>query len=157
MTSISAVETSGTAGDTPTYTTVVTVTDPDGLLASGAKASVTIPVHAATNVVRVPASAVTPTGTGTATVSVLESGSETVKSIEVKTGATGGGWVEITSGLTAGQTVVLADNTAELPTNTSNRRTTTTTRATATASAAAQPAGASTTQPTAAPSATPTR
>ena len=91
ITSISAVETSGTAGDTPTYTTVVTVSDADGLLASGAKASVTIPVASATNAVRVPASAVTPTGTGTATVQVLASGSSTASTVQVTTGAVGGG------------------------------------------------------------------
>jgi len=159
ITSISAVETSGTAGDTPTYATVVTVSDPDGLLASGGRASVTIPVASATNAVRVPTSAVTPTGTGTATVSVLESGSETAKSVTVKTGAVGGGWVQITEGITAGDKVVLADNTAELPTNTSNRRTTSTStaRASASASAAAQPGGASTAQATAQPTATATR
>lgn len=121
ITSISAVETSGTAGDTPTYTTVVTVSDADGLLASGAKASVTIPVASATNAVRVPASAVTPTGTGTATVQVLASGSSTASTVQVTTGAVGGGWVEITQGVDEGDLVVLADNTAALPTNSSNR------------------------------------
>lgn len=158
ITSISAVETSGTAGDTPTYTTVVTVSDADGLLASGAKASVTIPVASATNAVRVPASAVTPTGTGTATVQVLASGSSTASTVQVTTGAVGGGWVEIKQGISAGDTVVLADNTAELPTNTTNqRRTTTTTRATAGATTSAQPGGGSSTQPSAQPTATASR
>lgn len=155
VTAISVVETSGTAGATPTYATVVTVADPGVLLASGAKASVTIPVASATGVVRVPASAVTPTGTGTATVQVVSAGSATATSVEVRTGAVGGGWVQIVDGITAGQTVVLADNTAELPTNTTNRRTSNTTRATA--SASAQPDGGSTSQPSAAPSATPSR
>ncbi len=158
ITSISAVETSGTAGDTPTYTTVVTVSDADGLLGSGAKASVTIPVASATNAVRVPASAVTPTGTGTATVQVLASGSSTASTVQVTTGAVGGGWVEIKQGISAGDTVVLADNTAELPTNTNNNQrrttTTTTTRATAGATSAAQPGGGSSTQPSAQPTAT---
>ena len=161
ITSISAVETSGTAGDTPTYTTVVTVSDADGLLASGAKASVTIPVASATNAVRVPASAVTPTGTGTATVQVLASGSSTASTVQVTTGAVGGGWVEIKQGISAGDTVVLADNTAELPTNTNNNQrrttTTTTTRATAGATSAAQPGGGSSTQPSAQPTATASR
>ena len=161
ITSISAVETSGTAGDTPTYTTVVTVSDADGLLASGAKASVTIPVASATNAVRVPASAVTPTGTGTATVQVLASGSSTASTVQVTTGAVGGGWVEIKQGISAGDKVVLADNTAELPTNTNNNQrrttTTTTTRATAGATSAAQPGGGSSTQPSAQPTATASR
>lgn len=157
ITSISAVETSGTAGDTPTYTTVVTVSDADGLLASGAKASVTIPVASATNAVRVPASAVTPTGTGTATVQVLASGSSTASTVQVTTGAVGGGWVEIKQGISAGDTVVLADNTAELPTNTNNNQRRTTTTATAQATSAAQPGGGSSTQPSAQPTATASR
>ncbi len=157
ITSISAVETSGTAGDTPTYTTVVTVSDADGLLASGAKASVTIPVASATNAVRVPASAVTPTGTGTATVQVLASGSSTASTVPVTTGAVGGGWVEIKQGISAGDTVVLADNTAELPTNTNNNQRRTTTTATAQATTAAQPGGGSSTQPSAQPTATASR
>ncbi len=159
VTAISVVETSGTTGESPTYTTLVTVSDPDGLLAAGAKASATIPVAAATNVVRVPVSAVTPTGTGTATVSVLESGAAVARTVEVQTGAVGGGWVQITSGVTAGQTLVLADTTTELPTNTTNRRTTTGTRSSATASAstAAQPGGGRTTSAAAAPSASPSR
>lgn len=157
ITSISAVETSGTAGDTPTYTTVVTVSDADGLLASGAKASVTIPVASATNAVRVPASAVTPTGTGTATVQVLASGSSTASTVQVTTGAVGGGWVEIKQGISAGDTVVLADNTAELPTNTNNNQRRTTTTATAQATTAAQSGGGSSTQPSAQPTATASR
>ena len=125
ITSISTLETSGTAGDSPTYATTVSIPDPEMRLASGATASVSIPVKSAANVVRVPASAVTPTGTGTATAQVLATvSSETPETVAVQTGAVGGGWVEITSGLNAGQIVVLADNTAEIPTNTSQRRTT---------------------------------
>ena len=70
------------------------------------------------------------------------------------------GWIEITQGVNAGDLVVLADNTAALPTNSNGRRTTTTTtRATASASAApgggAAPDGGG--QPSAAPSAAPSR
>ena len=75
--------------------------------------------------------------------------------------AVGGGWVEIKQGISAGDTVVLADNTAELPTNTNNNQrrttTTTTTRATAGATSAAQPGGGSSTQPSAQPTATASR
>ena len=157
LTGISAIETSGTAGASPTYTTLVTVSDSGGLLASGAKASVTIPMASATGVVRLPASAVTPTGSGTATVQVLGAGSTTATSVEVTTGAVGGGWVQITKGITAGQSVVLADTTADLPTNSNNRRTTSTTRASASPSAGSQPGGESTTRASAAPSASPSR
>ncbi|MFT3834545.1 MAG: HlyD family efflux transporter periplasmic adaptor subunit [Micropruina sp.] len=156
ITAISATETSGTAGDTPTYSTTVTVSDPDALLASGARASVSIPVTTATAVVRVPVSAVTPTGTGAGTVQlVTEARAENATTTPVTTGAVGGGWIEITSGVKAGDLVVLADNTAALPTNSNGRRTTTsTTRAMASPSATGQP-----TQPTgqAQPTPAPTR
>ncbi len=123
VTGISLLETSGTSGSTTTYATTIAVSDPDGLLASGAKASVAIPIKAVTGVVSVPVSAVTPTGTGTATVNVLASGATTPTTTTVKTGAVGGGWVEITEGLTAGQVVVLADSTAEIPANATRSRT----------------------------------
>jgi len=142
--SIATLETSGTSGSSPTYTTTVSVSDATGLLASGSKAAVVIPVRAETSVLRVPASAVTPTGTGTATVQVVENaGATTASTVEVTTGAVGGGWVQITSGLEAGTLVVLADNTAEIPSNQSNRRSTSTTtsRSGATASASASAAG----------------
>lgn len=153
LTSIATLATSGTSGDTATYTAIALIEDPQALLPSGAKAGVTIPVKSVTGVIRVPASAVTPTGSGTATVSVLTSASATsATSTEVKTGAVGGGWVEIMSGLEAGTIVVLADNTAEIPSNQSSRRRTT---SSSTASASA-PATSGTSTPTAAPSATAT-
>lgn len=159
LTGISALETSGTAGDTPTYTAIVTASDPGRLLASGARASVRIPVKTAVAVVRVPASAVTPTGTGTGTVQVVTNPrADTASTVTVTTGAVGGGWIEITQGVAAGDLVVLADNTAALPANSTNRRTTTTTSPNAgpgTNAPSATPSGG--VQPSAAPSASPTR
>ncbi len=139
ITTIASLETSGTSGDTPTYTTTVSVSDPTGLLASGANASVLIPVKSETNVLRLPASAVTPTGTGTATVEVVDStNADSSSTVTVETGAVGGGWVQITSGLDAGQIVVLADNTAAIPENQTFRgRTSSSSSASASASAAA--------------------
>ncbi len=123
---VATLATSGTSGDGATYTTEVSVSDPDGLLATGAKAAVVIPVQAETGVLRVPASAVTPTGTGTATVQVVTEPSATnATTVEVQTGATGGGWVQVTSGLRSGQLVVLADATADIPSNSTSRRTVT--------------------------------
>ncbi|MGV8909048.1 MAG: biotin/lipoyl-binding protein [Propionicimonas sp.] len=143
LTAISSLETSGTSG-TPTYTTTVAVSDADQRLATGARASVAIAVKSAIGVIRVPASAVTPTGAGTATVKVLaNAGSDTTSSVDVKTGAVGGGWVAITAGLEAGKLVVLADTTAAIPTNVNGRRTTTTTAATSRASAGATASAAS--------------
>ena len=156
LTGISVLETSGTSGSTPTYATTVAVSDADQLLASGAKASVAIAVKSVTGVVRLPTSAVTPTGTGTATVMVLASATaETTTTADVKTGAVGGGWVAITEGLEAGKLVVLADRTADIPTNDNRRRTTTTSTSSSSASssASAQPSSApsspASTQPTA--------
>ncbi|MFT4216340.1 MAG: HlyD family efflux transporter periplasmic adaptor subunit [Micropruina sp.] len=154
LTTISAVETSGTAGDTPTYAATVTVSDPDQLLASGAKASVSLPVKSATNVVRVPVSAVTPTGTDTGTVQIVgDARADSATLTNVTTGAVGGGWIEITDGVKAGDLVVLADNTAELPANSTGRRSSS--QSSASASASAQPAASS--APSAAPSASPSR
>jgi HlyD family secretion protein len=148
VTNISLIETSGTAGDSPTYTTTVGVPDSDGLLASGSKASVTVPVKSVAGVVTVPVSAVTPTGTGTATVQVLTSGSDTPKTTEVKTGAVGGGRVEITEGLTVGQVVVIADRTAAIPSNQSNtRRTTSSSSSSSSSTASARASATATTQP----------
>ncbi len=149
--SISLLETSGTSGDTPTYATTIVVTDPDEKLASGAKASVSIPVKAVTGVVTVPVSAVTPTGTGTATVQVLAAGSQTPTTTTVKTGAVGGGRIEITEGLTAGQVVVIADRTADIPSNTTNRRTTRTSTTSSSGSTASSATPAATTEPSAQP------
>lgn len=113
---ISVLETSGTAGDSPTYTTTVVVEDPEMLLNQGARASVEIVTRTASGVVTVPVSAVTPTGIGTGTLQVVESASDdSAEIVEVKTGAVGGGRVEITDGLASGQLVVLSDRTAPLP------------------------------------------
>lgn len=155
ITWISALETSGTSGSTATYSTTVAVTDPDSLLYSGSKASVLIPVKSATSVVRVPASAVTPTGTGTATVQTLTSAAATsATTVTVQTGAVGGGWVQITSGLNAGQLVVLADSTEAIPTTTNNLRrsssSTSSTRSSASATALPSTGTGASSQPSAA-------
>jgi hypothetical protein len=64
--------------------------------------------------VAVPTSAVTVEG-GRATVTVLEDGKPS--DVTVQTGAVGEVWTEITDGLAIGQTVVLADLDAPLPTS----------------------------------------
>lgn len=122
ITSIAVLETSGTAGDNPTYTTRVVVTDPDMLLKEGAKAGVEIVTATAGGVVLVPASAVTPTGSGSGTVGVIDpASSDTAETVDVSTGAVGGGRVEITGGLTEGQIVVLSDRTLDIDTLTSSQ------------------------------------
>ena len=160
---INSLETSGTSGSAPTFATTVAVSDPDQLLATGAKASVAIAVKSVTGVVRRPASAVTPTGPGTATVQVVATATaDTASSVGVKTGAVGAGWVEITEGLEAGKLVVLADSTAAIPTNADRRRTTTSTstassQASAPATAAAAPSSGGTVQASVQPTATATK
>ena len=163
LTAINSLETSGTSGSAPTYATTVAVSDPDQLLATGAKASVAIAVKSVTGIVRLPASAVTPTGPGTATVQVVATATaDTASSVGVKTGAVGAGWVEITEGLEAGKLVVLADSTAAIPTNADRRRTTTSTstassQASAPATAAAAPSSGGTVQASVQPTATATK
>ena len=118
---ISVLETSGTAGDSPTYTTSIVVEDPDMLLNEGARAGVEIVTRTAAGVTTVPVSAVTPTAAGTGTVQVLDSASdETAETVTVTTGAVGGGRVEIVEGISPGQVVVLSDRTAALPSNDSS-------------------------------------
>ncbi len=129
VSNISILETSGTAGDNPTYATTIAVSDPGLVLKEGARADVEIITATASAVVTVPASAVTPTGAGTGTVQVLDSvSSDTAETITVATGAVGGGRVEITDGLSEGRIVVLSDRTASIDsltasTTTSSRRT----------------------------------
>ena len=118
---ISVLETSGTAGDSPTYTTSIVVEDPDMLLNEGARAGVEIVTRTAAGVTTVPVSAVTPTAAGTGTVQVLDSASdETAETVTVTTGAVGGGRVEIVEGISPGQVVVLSDRTAALPSSDSS-------------------------------------
>lgn len=152
ITNINVLETSGTSGS-PTFTTTVTVRDPGKLLADGAKASVAIPVTSVTGVVTVPASALTPTGTGTGTVLVLNTGSDTPTSTTVSTGAVGGGLVEITEGLTAGAVVVLADRTAEIPSNSTTRNRSRSSSSSSSSSSASKSGNSSTgSQPSSQPS-----
>ena len=118
---ISVLETSGTAGDSPTYTTSIVVEDPDMLLNEGARAGVEIVTRTAAGVTTVPVSAVTPTAAGTGTVQVLDNASdETAETVTVTTGAVGDGRVEIVEGISPGQVLVLSDRTAALPSSDSS-------------------------------------
>lgn len=103
------------SSSSPAYDVVVTVPQAGDTLATGAKASVAIATSRVDNALVVPVSAVTTVGTGTGSVGVLTDGVLTTAT--VRTGVVGQGRVQILSGLTAGQTVVLADAAAALPTN----------------------------------------
>lgn len=104
-----------TNATSPAYDVVVSVPEAGDTLATGAKASVVISTSRVDDVLTVPVSAVTTVATGTGSVGVLKDG--VVSSATVRTGVVGQGRVQILSGLTAGQTVVLADTAAALPTN----------------------------------------
>jgi multidrug efflux pump subunit AcrA (membrane-fusion protein) len=94
----------------------VTISLPSGTtgLRNGSVAAVSIVTKAASHALVVPTSAVHTAGT-VHTVDVLEG--STPKSVQVKVGAVGTTWTEVTSGLTAGQEVVLADLKQPLPTS----------------------------------------
>jgi multidrug efflux pump subunit AcrA (membrane-fusion protein) len=83
-------------------------------LRNGSVASVSIITKEASHALVVPTSAVHTAGTAH-TVDVVSGG--TPKSVPVKVGAVGTTWTEITSGLTAGQEVVLATLDQPLPTS----------------------------------------
>ena len=89
-----------------TYPVIVTVTSSTGQLAAGSAAQTVIDLSQADNTAVVPTSAVHTTGTGSY-VYVDKAGQEVRQT--VKTGLVGDVYTQITSGLTQGQVVVLAD------------------------------------------------
>jgi multidrug efflux pump subunit AcrA (membrane-fusion protein) len=102
------------SGGAGTYPVVVVVNNPADGLAEGAAATVAITLRAVDNAVTVPNSAVTSTGTGaTGYVTLLQNGRAVRQT--VTTGAVGATVTQIVSGVTAGQTVVLADTAADVP------------------------------------------
>jgi HlyD family secretion protein len=109
------------SGSATTYPVTVALTDqPDGFR-NGTTASLSIVTARTADAVAVPTSAVTVEG-GRATVTVLDDGKPS--EVTVQTGAVGEVWTEITDGLDVGQTVVLADLDAPLPTSATDTQTT---------------------------------
>jgi hypothetical protein len=102
--------TSGTAA----YPVTVSVAGAPTSMADGSQAAVSLVTKTVHDAVTVPASAVLGSG-ATSTVRVLSGG--TVTATRVVVGAVGAVRVQITSGLTAGQQVVLADLSERLPTS----------------------------------------
>lgn len=100
------------AATTTSYRAVVGLTDPDATLSNGSTGSVAIVTKTSRSALAVPTSAVTTIGTRH-TVSVLEGNTATRTLVRV--GVIGDTWTEITSGVTAGQKVVLANLAAPLP------------------------------------------
>lgn len=96
------------------YLVVVALSDPHVALPNGGTGSLSMVTGAVTAAVAVPTSAVTTRGTRHQ-VTVL-TGTST-RDVQVQVGVVGDRWTEIRGGLTAGQTVVLADLSAPLPTS----------------------------------------
>ncbi|HJQ42389.1 MAG TPA: efflux RND transporter periplasmic adaptor subunit [Jatrophihabitantaceae bacterium] len=117
VTVIGVLNSSGTSGDTTTYPVTI-VLDGSPRLYDGAGASVSIAVGAASNVLTVPLSALHGSGTST-TVTLYDNG--TTESRRVTVGARGTDRVEIKSGLSAGDQVVLARVDAAVPTSSNNQ------------------------------------
>ena len=108
-----------TTGTTTTYPVTLQLTATGAHFYDGAGADVTITVRSLDDVLSVPTSAVHSLG-NVHTVEVLTG--STVSTVRVGIGATGDDRTQITSGLTAGQRVVLADLSTPLPSNNTNPR-----------------------------------
>lgn len=105
-----------TSNNVVQYGVTLTLTAPPAGLRPGQSASVEITVSSATNVLAVPAAAVQTVG-GASSVQVLANGAETRRTVEI--GVRGDQYVEIKSGLTAGEEVVLP----QVTTSTNQNRT----------------------------------
>jgi len=104
----------------PTYPVVVLVPDALPALATGSRADVSLLIGTVSTVLTVPNSALTPLAKGQAMAVTLKNGVATAAL--VKTGYAGTLTTQVTSGLSAGQQVVLADLNTALPTNTTSPR-----------------------------------
>jgi multidrug efflux pump subunit AcrA (membrane-fusion protein) len=97
--------TADTSSGVATFPVVIDVTGTPSGLYAGASASVTITYHQVADVLAVPAAAVLPGPGGKAAVHVIVNGHQVTKT--VSTGLTVNGLTQITSGLTAGERVVV--------------------------------------------------
>jgi multidrug efflux pump subunit AcrA (membrane-fusion protein) len=115
VTSVDLVPASSSSS-TPAYPARVDVAVPTAAMAPGAGAVVVIAIQTVPDAVRVPASALSGVTAGTGSVTVISGSAGTPTRVSV--GAIGGGWAQITKGLTAGQRVLIADPAQPLPSNT---------------------------------------
>ena len=91
-----------------TYGATVTLVNPPATLRLGQTGTVTVTTASKTNVLYVSTTAITTTGVGK-TVTLSSGG--TTRTVRITTGVAGDSTTEVTSGLTAGQTVVLPTTT----------------------------------------------
>ena len=115
VTTVGILSSSSTSGSA-TYPVTVLLDPSSQTLYEGSGASVVITLSDVDNVLTVPTSAVHTVGTGH-TVSVLDNGQ--LKTVAVEVGAVGTDLTQITSGVTAGQQVVIADLNQPIATTTS--------------------------------------
>jgi HlyD family secretion protein len=112
VTSISVAPTSSSNSSTTSYRVVVGLDNPNQKLSNGSTGTVTIVTKSAKSSLAVPTSAITAIGRRY-TVTVVQDGSPTT--VLVGVGVIGAQWTEITSGLTRGEEVVLANVSTPLP------------------------------------------
>jgi hypothetical protein len=112
VTYVGAANSSDSTGSSSTYPVTVSLTARDSRLFDGMGASVAIDVGRASDVLSVPVSAVHTAGS-VHTVTVYADGKTSTKPVTL--GVEGDERVQITSGLSAGQQVVLADISADVP------------------------------------------
>ena len=104
------------ASGSPAYPARLSTDDPQQTLPEGSYAQVTLDLARAADVLSVPMSAVTKTSEHAGTVQIVhEQYATTAETVTVATGRQGGGRIEITSGLSEGQLVVLADRRLPVP------------------------------------------
>jgi hypothetical protein len=118
VTTLALLPTQSTSGSTTFPVTVAATGKGASSLPAGATAGVSVRLATSQHAVVVPVSAVTRNGRS-GVVEVLTKGVPTRTTVTL--GAIGTSTVEVTAGLTPGQTVVLADNQTPLPTNSTNR------------------------------------
>lgn len=112
---------SSSSGSAVAYPVTIVVQQTGNGLAEGTTAGAVVTVGSAPDAVVVPLSALTLTGPATGTVTVLGPGN-TTSTVQVGLGVRGATHVEVTGGIDAGATLVLADITQAIPTSTSSVR-----------------------------------
>ena len=107
-----------TASTSYTYPLVVALPAGSHSIAAGSSAQVAVVLKQVTHTLVVPTSAVHTVGTKSTYVYVLQSGQEVRKTVSV--GVVGGVYTQVTSGISKGQSVVLADLSQAVPSSSSS-------------------------------------
>jgi macrolide-specific efflux system membrane fusion protein len=102
-----------------TYAVTITLTDPPATVLAGMSATVTVTTASVDNAVRVPATALSGSASAGYTVQLVNADGTTT-SVAVEVGVVTTSMVQITSGLSDGQTVVTGTSSARSGTTTSS-------------------------------------